>query len=1360
MHYRSSFCIKKKYSILILLFICLHANAKIHYVKTEYGGKDKNHSEYEHCLYKIFTTDFQDGDTIMFDEDVQTIIIEQNLERYEKENITISGNGVTIRSVNAAYSFQFDSSPYSPDSLILENIHFVNVSIKSNGEIPYISIKNCSFSAETSHVTLDCIGAKTNRAANGSLHRFTGCSFTGKNGYTVSIKEKIASESTMGLSLQFISCTFANEEVVNRFIYPVNSIANHQKECIFTNCVLMNPLSSEANPCIETYQITSNGYNVMQGSAKTTEEIRWKGTDRIQTGDIQPLTLEEDIYKVTYAGGSGAAYRNLPAYPESYPELAGISFPEKDLSGTKIDYTRNTHSGAWQSVYLAPGEEETEDDQTITDIVLNLSGENPLYTDTTYTLSARVYPNGTTKELQWSSTSEEVELHPVTTTSATLFISGFTQDTTVTLTVSVEEYSKDYTFQVKPYIHVEKVVMSSDTLRTVYNYPVSLSATVYPATANNPALTWKLSKEESATLTKLEENKYEIMGSAPDTVKVLVTAEDRGVTGECVVIFTDGEYTHGVFLLNEDQYGTYAGSINYLDEEGQWHYRLFQKMNDNQTLGMTTQFGTIYGGKLYVVPKQGNTDIIDAVTMKSTGKYSYSAYSGDGRSFVGVDENTGYIATSAGIYKVALGGDTSGSYTEIKNTGSSGDVYASQVGTMRRVGNRVFAVQQDAGLVVINALTHKIETTLTGYNYATLTQSKDGYLWTGTSLTETGEEDDEEFDENQTGNNIMVRINPWTLETEEITLPTGINGPPAAWGAWRFDPVWASTKKNELYWKDGSTKIIRYDIDKREAAVIFDLSGHASPVDSPWIIYGTGFGIHPETGELYVIAGTYSITGSTNDRVNWKMIQVDPEQVNTENPHDETLWTHHELEEKHYWFPAMPIFPDKYAPEFTGKLNSILTLSGDTAIYLGDKVTDRDNMDAAIVKSVIAGDWDHLLDISINRDTLYISPIVAVNSAETYFTLKANSNGQIITTNIQVKVSATNVIENPFRINRDTVRIAVGQIAELSLTAPEAYPNATWRSSNIKYAMVDGGAVIGIAKGTAQIIAEEKSRNKADTCIVIVGDSSEEIALNTSQFFMNARETFEIKIEKLAAGLDKNAAVWTTSDASVADVTAAGKVMAIAPGSAIITATLGSYLATCTITVRDVSVEAGTGEVGDHMAKITFPKIASASYYLLHVYQKTSAGSQLVVTLEVDPDKMVDETYSLRSSSNQVSVTLSSLNSGTQYEVQVQAMRKSADKVEVISNLTTTFRTTGLPTATADDQLTPTPPAVIYHNGILQLYHLEGYTCQLISIHGQILEQFRCTGMEESRHLHLASGVYILNAYTPNDRQAFKFRVP
>ena len=144
-------------------------------------------------------------------------------------------------------------------------------------------------------------------------------------------------------------------------------------------------------------------------------------------------------------------------------------------------------------------------------------------------------------------------------------------------------------------------------------------------------------------------------------------------------------------------------------------------------LGCTNQYGAIYGDRFYLIAKQdkdpgasiagGRLTICDAKTMKVLKQFANISVDGngnsnaDGRGFLGVDEHKGYVGTSNGIYVLDL------DELELRGvvTGSENNqLYDGEVGNMVRVGDRVFAVHRDKGLLVINPATDQVEQVIDG----------------------------------------------------------------------------------------------------------------------------------------------------------------------------------------------------------------------------------------------------------------------------------------------------------------------------------------------------------------------------------------------------------------------------------------------------------------------------------------------------------------------------------------------------------------------------------------------------------------------------------------------------------------------
>lgn len=253
----------------------------------------------------------------------------------------------------------------------------------------------------------------------------------------------------------------------------------------------------------------------------------------------------------------------------------------------------------------------------------------------------------------------------------------------------------------------------------------------------------------------------------------------------------DLDYTKGYFMINEGQFGSANGSLNFIDSNDQIVYRPYATENDNDAFGATAQFGTVYGGYLFVVSKQASNNdatytpggrlvVADAVTLKKLAGFN-DIDGKDGRSFLGVDEKTGYIGTSNGIYLFDIENLTIGALipgTDVV-VDASPDPYKTlnQIGNMIRTSQYVFANKQDLGIFVINPKTHQIVQTISG-SFNSIVQAKDGSIWAIKS-------------------NQLVNIHPTTFAQTNYPIPTKKYD--GNWGAWNAGPFTASIHENSLY---------------------------------------------------------------------------------------------------------------------------------------------------------------------------------------------------------------------------------------------------------------------------------------------------------------------------------------------------------------------------------------------------------------------------------------------------------------------------------------------------------------------------------------------------------------------------------
>lgn len=500
-------------------------------------------------------------------------------------------------------------------------------------------------------------------------------------------------------------------------------------------------------------------------------------------------------------------------------------------------------------------------------------------------------------------------------------------------------------------------------------------------------------------------------------------------------------YTDGVFMLNEDWYGHNNSTLNFIRPDhptDPFEYYIIQNNESNagQSLGATAQFGAVYGDYLFIISKQdqdagdglspgesaetrqgGRIVVADAQTMEIKSRIPIIRANekgvsiADGRSFVGVDETKGYVGTSNGIYIFSFSpfeitGRIEGTENPLitgdeDNADGVGPLYQNQIGMMLRTADYVFAIQQDKGVLVIDPQTDKIIHTVEGC-FSTMAQSKDGDIWVGRNTNM----DYQHYPYGNMGSSgecwegkELLRIDPETFETEAVPMTEGsIN---QTWYAWTAGSLCASTQENVLYftyndnrWSWFTTsKLYRFDIDTRTFTQIYD-----SATDKRYF-YGAGIRIHPLDDQIYGALYLDNVVQS------YWIYQMD-NQGNVLK----------ELEPiDRYWFPALFIFPDNHAPEVE-ELPDVTLEDGAVEIDLGHKATDKDNLDAAIVKTVKSNSNEDVVGARIRNHRLTLQP-KAVGEAD--LVIRFNSNGKYVDRTLHVKSLTTGILhteESPVRV--------------------------------------------------------------------------------------------------------------------------------------------------------------------------------------------------------------------------------------------------------------------------------------------------------------------------------------------------------
>lgn len=487
--------------------------------------------------------------------------------------------------------------------------------------------------------------------------------------------------------------------------------------------------------------------------------------------------------------------------------------------------------------------------------------------------------------------------------------------------------------------------------------------------------------------------------------------------------------SNGVFFLSEGAYYSSSGELYFFDiETATFSDVTYKSQNSDKSFGETSQYGILYGNRIYVTSKQdayggGHLAVAD-LSMKSIKDYTIEelrndGHNYDGRYFLGVSEDIGYLGTSNGIFVINLvdnivvkfidDTDCGKSVGEYTNEGESyylADVYLHQIGTMVRVGNYVFASQQNKGILVINAETHTLETTIVPNSlnpefgsFGDLVLAKDGSLWTAPCAYNNWSWQD------TPSMPYLVRIDPYTLETSIVEIPSDIAHVESIWSSWYAPVLQALEGINRLVWKmvspadysSGASKIYYYDIDTNEFGELADVA-----TDGVYSMY-RGLSVDHENDMIWTVGSSQAFGGEQY------IIAYDGKSGERKLLQQMTLFSGYSD------FPAKLFFTDDYAPEFLMQDQYVLRLNETRSFKLTEIVTDKDNLDAGIIVEVIGNSDDKKVSAEISGDKLNIKML---DTGDVNIQLKANSNGKAVTKTVNiiddftVSVSAINAEQN------------------------------------------------------------------------------------------------------------------------------------------------------------------------------------------------------------------------------------------------------------------------------------------------------------------------------------------------------------
>ena len=729
-----------------------------------------------------------------------------------------------------------------------------------------------------------------------------------------------------------------------------------------------------------------------------------------------PYTLVDDTYNAipTFTGTTGTTYvRYRPqkvgeyAYYESNFMTLNIEAPEVPM--TAIHVTEETITAGLNKTVA---------------VEYTYEPENATYT-------AVKFVSADTRVATWSAT-------------AGLKTTKTAGETTVTISsVNNVDVKDSFTLTSSLLNPVTAVNFGLGTEDGVINVPVrqliGLKPVIEPADADIPDVTITLSDNGTSkadyTCTTYNVNWwdvnndrsqfYELSGHRPTgdkPAKLHVVSADGNYERDFVVNVIEADrtprangYEDGTIILNEEWFGHTNGGLNYFTEDDEIIYQAYEKENPCMAFGATSQYGTIWGGKLIVVSKQaqdggdplpggGRLVIADAKTLKRLGSLdnlTWDGTSGDGRAVAGATPDKIYVGSSNGIYIVDITDPTAPVITGRIGNEDSADLYSGQIGDMTTAGNHVFAVLQNKGLIIVD-VNNDTTTEIADASIQGVTQSADGHVWYATI---------------QNGCSVFVALDHETLKVvDRVTMPAEIGTVVCGWGAWRSTAFHGSPKTNDLWFVTGAGGIMggaqgdyfRYHIgdDPKNIKPFFSLN------DVKGI---NGFG--EEVGQM-----TYG-TPKYDDRNNRLIVMAGRKGAASGGYRDH--WLHYvdgttgEITKTfhlnpYYWFQSLPIFPDKHDAEIRLENMELDMADGAKTFDLAELVDDKDSHNANIrfslpdTPALMAEDAQEAphAEVALDGKKLTVTP---KSAGQHYFTLAAESNGRTVTKTIGVNVKNTQV---------------------------------------------------------------------------------------------------------------------------------------------------------------------------------------------------------------------------------------------------------------------------------------------------------------------------------------------------------------
>ena len=299
----------------------------------------------------------------------------------------------------------------------------------------------------------------------------------------------------------------------------------------------------------------------------------------------------------------------------------------------------------------------------------------------------------------------------------------------------------------------------------------------------------------------------------------LICENADGEKSVTVDVYVYGKYRDGVFVLNEGNMTSEAGSLIFINPQGEITDNAYFKINDI-TLGNVAQDLFIGNGKMYIVAQNNRKLVItNAETLKEEASYNDELSSLSWPTHVAAIGEDVFLRDNKGVHLF-----NSSTKTATLIEGSKGALK----NRMAVTNNKVFAPASKSILVLEpgkSEVAHKIELDAP---VSGVIKASDGNLWVSTTGTP------QKIMKINSKDYSIMQTNEMPAEAK---LGSGAGATPGI-----------SAKGDTIYFSNSSTKIYRHIFSKNTTDFMVDAK---TMVEDATMVYNN-LGVHPVTGEVYV----------------------------------------------------------------------------------------------------------------------------------------------------------------------------------------------------------------------------------------------------------------------------------------------------------------------------------------------------------------------------------------------------------------------------------------------------------------------------------------------------------------------------